>query len=249
MWFNTQAVKPVDITLEALWQKLKIKYKQKHQTYLLNSVFWYSHLPSFHSCCYHFYHPKAQPIWPQRQVLCSISPLVPLLHSVSKLLTWEDSYPEKLQKALYRAFFWILSTCTKPGGICHHSIRLSLGPQVGRQSIFSIGIGMYFFPAGDLEESCFSSPATCLSKGQAKLSTWMDFYALASPVFLKSVCLQICAQFKQHSQLGEYLHSKIYLFYIQLLASKSWGIYFIFYSLGSQGLNKKKSELVSLLRR
>lgn len=87
---------------------------------------------------------------------------------------------------------------------------------------------MYFFSAGSLAESCSSPPATRLSKGQAKSSTWMDFYALASPVFSNSVRLQICALFKQHSQLGECLHRKLYLFYIQLLVFKLWGIYFFF---------------------
>lgn len=161
----------------------------------------------------------------------------PLSHFSTPCLSCspEKTHPQRLQKALYRAFFWTLSTCTKPRGICHHSIRPSLETQVGRQSIFSIGTGIYFFSAGNLEESCFSPPATRLPKGQAKLSTWMDFYALASPVFSNSVRLQICAQFKQRSQLGECLHRKLYLFYIQLLVYKLWGIYFIFYSLGSQG--------------
>lgn len=105
---------------------------------------------------------------------------------------------------------------------------------------------MYFFSAGNLEESCLSSPATCLSKGQTKLSTWMDFYALASPVFSKSVRLQICAQFKQLSQSGECLHRKLYLFYIQLLVSRLWGIYFIFLQFRESGLKQKKKKQLSL---
>lgn len=91
-----------------------------------------------------------------------------------------------------------------------------------------MGIEMHFLTAGNLAESFSPSPAIHLSNGQARSSTWMLYYALVSPIFSNSAHLQICAKFKQYSQIGEYFCKKLYLLYIKLLFCKLWGIYFLF---------------------
>lgn len=107
---------------------------------------------------------------------------------------------------------------------------------------------MDFFTVGNLAESFSPPPAIHLSKGQARSSTWMLYYVLVNLVFSNSAHLQICAKFKQYSQIGEYFLQEAILALYQTFILQTLGNILSFLQLRKSVDKHRKSEPVSLLR-